>query len=140
MQSAANSSRTEVLYTREDIEALIADGRHIFIYDERIIKADAWLDYHPGGDIAIKHMLGRDATDEVNAYVESPALISIGKKLIPSTACIRKRQWRGLRSIRLVDLMALGPILSRQYKVATSERRKTLRPRKWTTYLPVIPR
>jgi delta8-fatty-acid desaturase len=52
-----------------EIEAQIAEGRHIFILNDKVIKADAWLAYHPGGPQSIKHMVGRDATDEVTAYV-----------------------------------------------------------------------
>ena len=47
---------------------MIAGGRSIIIIDGKVIKADAWLRFHPGGDKAIMHMVGRDATDEVNAY------------------------------------------------------------------------
>lgn len=47
---------------------MIADGRHIVIYDGRVLKTDAWIKFHPGGDKSIKHMVGRDATDEINAY------------------------------------------------------------------------
>jgi delta8-fatty-acid desaturase len=53
--------------TRREIESLIAEGRHIFILDGTVIKADGWLKYHPGGPKAIEHMVGRDATDEVKA-------------------------------------------------------------------------
>jgi len=51
---------------------MIADGRHIIIVDQYVLKVDAWLPYHPGGDKAIKHMVGRDATDEVNGCVVDP--------------------------------------------------------------------
>ena len=56
------------LLSRNDIEALIADGRKIVIVDKNVIKADAWLPFHPGGDKAILHMVGRDATNEVRAF------------------------------------------------------------------------
>lgn len=62
-------SRTQTVLSRRQIEGLIADGRSIFIVDQKVIKADAWLKYHPGGDKAILHMVGRDATDEIYAYV-----------------------------------------------------------------------
>jgi delta8-fatty-acid desaturase len=58
------------VYTRQEVEALIAEGRHVFILDGAVIRADAWLKYHPGGPKAIEHMIGRDATDEVRAYVK----------------------------------------------------------------------
>lgn len=53
---------------REDIQAQIASGRSIIIVDNKVLKVDAWLPYHPGGDKAIRHMVGRDATDEVTRY------------------------------------------------------------------------
>lgn len=55
------------IYTRSQIEDLIAQGRHIIVVEGKILKCDPWLPFHPGGDKAIKHMVGRDATDEVNA-------------------------------------------------------------------------
>ncbi|QIW99820.1 hypothetical protein AMS68_005338 [Peltaster fructicola] len=59
--------RDRILH-RNDIEALIAEGRKIFIVQGAVIKADAWLPFHPGGDKAILHMVGRDATDAVRAF------------------------------------------------------------------------
>lgn len=61
-------SKDELL-SRRHIEGLIAEGRHVLIFDNRVLKVDAWIKFHPGGDKAIKHMVGRDATDEINAYV-----------------------------------------------------------------------
>lgn len=51
--------------SRREIEGMIAEGRSIFIVDQYILKADPWLPYHPGGNKAILHMIGRDATDEI---------------------------------------------------------------------------
>lgn len=48
---------------------MIADGRSIIIVDQHVLKVDGWLKYHPGGDKAIAHMVGRDATDEVTVFV-----------------------------------------------------------------------
>lgn len=62
-------SRKDAILSRQEIERQIADGKHIVIFDGRVLKVDAWLKFHPGGDKAIKHMVGRDATDEINAYV-----------------------------------------------------------------------
>jgi sphingolipid 8-(E)-desaturase len=62
-----NTRRKDILYSRRQVEGLIADGRTIIIVDQKILKVDSWLKYHPGGDKAIMHMVGRDATDELNA-------------------------------------------------------------------------
>jgi sphingolipid 8-(E)-desaturase len=61
----------DTLYSRRQVEGLIADGYTIIIVDQKVLKVDPWLKYHPGGDKAIMHMVGRDATDELNAYVSS---------------------------------------------------------------------
>lgn len=63
------ATRSYPLMTRTEIEGLIAQGRNIIILDQHVHKVDAWMKYHPGGDKAIQHMVGRDATDEVNAFV-----------------------------------------------------------------------
>jgi delta8-fatty-acid desaturase len=68
MASEKSSLRRETVYSRREVEGLIADGRTIIIVDDKVLKVDAWLKFHPGGDKAIQHMVGRDATDEVNAY------------------------------------------------------------------------
>ena len=63
------TSRKEALLSRRYIEGLIAEDKHVIIYEGRVLKADAFLKFHPGGEKPIKHMVGRDATDEINAYV-----------------------------------------------------------------------
>jgi delta8-fatty-acid desaturase len=61
----AQSSRKARVFSRREIEGLIGNGRSIVIVDNKVLKVDAWIPYHPGGDKAIQHMVGRDATDEV---------------------------------------------------------------------------
>lgn len=65
---ATQAQRKSKVYSRREIEALISEGRSIVIVDGKVLKVDAWLPYHPGGDKAIKHMIGRDATDEIQRY------------------------------------------------------------------------
>lgn len=62
-------ARRDTLLTRSQVEGLIAEGKHVIIVNNKVLLVDAWLKYHPGGDKAIKHMVGRDATDEVAACV-----------------------------------------------------------------------
>ncbi|KAI0118123.1 fatty acid desaturase [Hypoxylon sp. NC0597] len=70
---AEKAEKTYPVLSRRQIEGLIADGRSVFILDQYVFKADPWLKYHPGGDKAILHMVGRDATDEVTALHSSEA-------------------------------------------------------------------
>lgn len=48
---------------------MISENKLIIIVDNKVLRLDDWVKFHPGGDMAIKHMVGKDATDEVNAYV-----------------------------------------------------------------------
>ncbi|KID95783.1 Fatty acid/sphingolipid desaturase, partial [Metarhizium majus ARSEF 297] len=70
------------LWSRSEIEGLIADGRKIIIFRGQVLKADAWLPYHPGGDKSILHMVGRDATDEIAALHSAEAQAQMQKYVI----------------------------------------------------------
>jgi delta8-fatty-acid desaturase len=55
--------------TRESIAARILNGEHLFILNGHLICVPyRWLSAHPGGALTILHFIGRDATDEVEAY------------------------------------------------------------------------
>ncbi|ORY07530.1 fatty acid desaturas-like protein [Clohesyomyces aquaticus] len=71
---AAQTDRKSKVFSRREIETLIANGRSIVIVDNKVLKVDAWLPYHPGGDKAIRHMIGRDATDEVHRFHSAETL------------------------------------------------------------------
>lgn len=73
------SARQYPVMTTREVEQLIADGRTIVILDQHVLKVDAWMKYHPGGDKAIQHMVGRDATDEVNALHSPEARAMMNK-------------------------------------------------------------
>lgn len=68
-RGTARRERTYPLMSRADVETLIAQGRSIVIVDQYVMKLDAWIPYHPGGRKSIMHMVGKDATDEVNGFV-----------------------------------------------------------------------
>lgn len=68
--------RDRIIPARE-IEGLIANGHLIVIYEDCALKLDNWLDKHPGGHLAIHHVVGRDATDEMDAYVQNTWISSL---------------------------------------------------------------
>ncbi|KAL9025481.1 MAG: hypothetical protein Q9196_005702 [Gyalolechia fulgens] len=69
--SSGPACRQQAILTRRQIEGMIADGRNIVIVDGKVLKVDAWLEYHPGGDKSIRHVVGRDATDEVAGLADT---------------------------------------------------------------------
>ncbi|KAI0053317.1 fatty acid/sphingolipid desaturase [Auriscalpium vulgare] len=56
-------------WTRDQVAARILAGDNILILDGKVIRVpNSWLKAHPGGSITIQHFIGRDATDEVEAF------------------------------------------------------------------------
>ena len=114
--------RKDNILTRRQVEGMIADGKSIIILDGKVLRVDAWLKYHPGGDKAIMHMVGRDATDEINAYVDSTwitqwlflTMMSVLDFILQELASV----WL---PFRLARLMAAGGIFYHPFKVVSSE-------------------
>jgi len=52
-----------------EIAQKIAEGEPIVIHEGYVLNLGEWINRHPGGRLAILHMVGRDATDEINMYV-----------------------------------------------------------------------
>lgn len=71
-----NMDRDRVL-TARSVEGMIANGQTIVIFEDVVLRLDSWLEKHPGGRLAILHMVGKDATDEMKAYVKSSSSTSI---------------------------------------------------------------
>jgi cytochrome b involved in lipid metabolism len=66
-------SRHEIISPAE-IERKVAEGEPIVIYEGFVLNLGQWIEMHPGGRLAILHMVGRDATDEINMLVIPGAL------------------------------------------------------------------
>lgn len=73
ISASSSKSQSQALgpreWTREEVASRILAGEHLLIYRSRVIRIPySWLSVHPGGDLAILHFIGRDATDEIDAY------------------------------------------------------------------------
>lgn len=64
--------RERILAART-IEGMIAEGHTIIIFEDYVLRLDSWLAKHPGGQLAVLHMVGKDATDEITVYVSYPS-------------------------------------------------------------------
>ena len=56
---------TQRTFSRREVEALIAAGDTIVLKENVVLRLNSWKDVHPGGDLVIQHMVGRDATNEI---------------------------------------------------------------------------
>ena len=58
------------IYTRRQVEELIAAGQTIIIFQNDVLRLNnGWKERHPGGKLVLDHMIGRDATAEIDAWV-----------------------------------------------------------------------
>ncbi|KAJ3480300.1 hypothetical protein NLG97_g8102 [Lecanicillium saksenae] len=64
----------DTVLSRQAIEAMVADGDAVVIFEDYVLRLNSWLHAHPGGDLAIRHMIGRDATSEITLATPSSDL------------------------------------------------------------------
>lgn len=89
-------SRAPPTLRREDVAESIVQGKYLFIHRSRVINATAWAPYHPGGALAILHFIGRDATDEVEAYHSVEALQRMEKYVVGMVDVDEEEGWKPL--------------------------------------------
>lgn len=77
--SPSSSDALKPVLDRHIVATRICAGELLFIFHTLVINASSWAKYHPGGVLAILHFVGRDATDEVEAYHSKEALARIRK-------------------------------------------------------------
>ncbi|KAE9401095.1 fatty acid/sphingolipid desaturase [Gymnopus androsaceus JB14] len=61
-------------FTRSEVAFLISRGHILIVHRRYIYRMNHFLAVHPGGDLPVLHFVGRDATDEIEAYHPVEAL------------------------------------------------------------------
>ena len=75
MESKDSDFGSLTVWPRSKVAESILAGQTIVIYHDLVLRiTPAWLDAHPGGMLAILHYVGRNATDEIEAYHPSRTL------------------------------------------------------------------
>lgn len=79
-------------FSRQDVEQRILQGETLIIYRGGLIRVPTtWLAKHPGGSLALLHFVGRDASDEIEAYHSGSAL-ELLKRFIVGTVELDKHE------------------------------------------------
>ncbi|RXK35071.1 delta8-fatty-acid desaturase [Tremella mesenterica] len=99
-------SRQIPLLTRDEVARRITSGLALFIHRCRVVNATSWLSHHPGGSLAILHFVGRDATDEVEAYHSPAALARMERFVVGRIALDPETGWRPLTPPIALGLVA----------------------------------
>lgn len=90
--SSSTPNMREKILSPEQIKDLIARGKSVVIYKDNVLNLSGWMKFHPGGDKAVYHMVGRDATDEMLAYHSEETVASFTKWRIGKI----NYQWKNL--------------------------------------------
>ena len=93
---SSSSSRPLPTLTRTEIAQRITRGQALFIHRGRVVNATAWVPIHPGGALAILHFVGRDATDELEAFHPPPLLKRVDRFVIGRVDLDPEIGWRPL--------------------------------------------
>lgn len=78
--------------TRSQLARRIAKGETLVLRGRTIYKLDSWLKRHPGGELAILHFVGRDASDEIEVYHSQETL---DRMRVFAIATLAEDDWLG---------------------------------------------
>lgn len=65
-EGARPSGNKRRIFSEAEVQTMVDSGKKVVIKDGKVLLLDNWIKRHPGGELVILHMLGRDATDEIN--------------------------------------------------------------------------
>ena len=82
--------------SRAEIATRIANGALLIIHDCCVLDVTSWAPIHPGGTLALLHFVGRDATDEIEAYHSQTALERMKKFMIGTVDIDQGTGWEAL--------------------------------------------
>ncbi|ODO10864.1 hypothetical protein I350_01463 [Cryptococcus amylolentus CBS 6273] len=85
--------REKPLLSRSQIAERICQGQQLIICHDRVLNTSPWAPYHPGGALALLHFIGRDATNEIEAYHSGPTLEKM-KKFTVGRVELGKGGWK----------------------------------------------
>ncbi|KAI7875600.1 delta-6-fatty acid desaturase [Lichtheimia hyalospora FSU 10163] len=61
------TSEERVVLTQQQVQERVKQGEALFIFEHQVYKVDRFIHKHPGGELAIRHVLGKDVTDEIRS-------------------------------------------------------------------------
>ncbi|WRT63320.1 uncharacterized protein IL334_000225 [Kwoniella shivajii] len=104
MSSAPSAKRDIPLFSRSEIASRICSGQQLIILHSRVINVTSWSPFHPGGSLALLHFVGRDGSDEIEAYHSEETLKRM-EKFVVGKIELDKKGW-----LPLTPPIALGLI------------------------------
>lgn len=92
----ADSRSVRPVFTRDRVAEKICNGAVLVIYKAQLINATKWAPSHPGGALALLHFVGRDATDEIDAYHSETAKKRMERMVVGRVDVNEEEGWKPL--------------------------------------------
>lgn len=58
----------DVVYNEKDVGMAVKEGMKLIIFQGGVYNVGNWAKHHPGGELTISHLFGKDATDYIIAF------------------------------------------------------------------------
>lgn len=85
------------LLSREHIASKIAIGQLLVVHPPLVYRVpQVWLNRHPGGDLAILHYVGRDATNEIEGYHSGRTVKERMSRWVVGKVEVGEQGWRDM--------------------------------------------
>ena len=91
-----SAKRVPPLLSRVDVASRVTEGALLIIYHSLVLNATSWAPHHPGGALALLHFVGRDATDEIEAYHPAAVLQRMERLVIGRVDTDEEEGWKPL--------------------------------------------
>ena len=94
--SSLPSRSARPILSRNQVAERICQGAVLIIYHSQLINATKWAPSHPGGALALLHFVGRDATDEIDAYHSETAKKRMDRMVMGRVEVDEEEGWKPL--------------------------------------------
>ncbi|ORX61391.1 fatty acid/sphingolipid desaturase [Hesseltinella vesiculosa] len=58
---------TATIICSDTFQSRVKEGEALFVFDNKVYKVDSFITRHPGGELAMRHGIGHDVTDEIRS-------------------------------------------------------------------------
>lgn len=90
----AHQAKPKRTISRAQLAHRIAQGEVLVLANRYIYKLDSWVKKHPGGELAVLHFVGRDASAEMSVYHSQGTLKRMGAFAV---AMLDEEDWLGVQ-------------------------------------------
>ena len=107
------SASKHISYTLAEVNKGIAQGQLLFMNEGKVYNVSTWIKNHPGGELCMTHLIGKDATDHIRAFHPKSVLenalpiFEVGLYIAPKKTAAEMKVHKLFQKL-VLDVEALG--------------------------------